>query len=61
VFFEVGPDLERIGAHSAVLMATSVAFFRQFSGGLPEEDIYLADYLPGEVICLLRYAVAFIL
>ncbi|KAH3877791.1 BTB/POZ domain-containing protein 6-B-like [Dreissena polymorpha] len=55
VFFEVGSDQERIGAHSAVLMARSMVWFRELAGEVPTREIILFEVEPEEFNCFLRY------
>ncbi|XP_052798071.1 BTB/POZ domain-containing protein 6-like [Mya arenaria] len=55
MFFELGLDLERMGAHSVVLMARSVVWFRELADGLPQKDISLPEIAPEEFTCFLRY------
>ena len=54
VVFEVGPDLERTGAHSTVLMSRSSIFFNEFAAGVPEKEIQLPEFQPEEFICFLE-------
>lgn len=54
VVFEVGPDLERVGAHSTVLMSRSCGFFAEFVAGVPEKEIQLPEFQPEEFSCFLE-------
>lgn len=55
VVFEVGPDLERTGAHSTVLMSRSSVFFGEFAAGVPDKEIQLPEFQPEEFSCFLEY------
>lgn len=55
VIFEVGPDLERVGVHSTVLMSRSVVFFGEFAAGLPDQEIQLPEFQPEEFSCFLEF------
>lgn len=54
VIFEVGPDLERMGAHSTVLMSRSVVLFGEFAAGVPDHEIQLPEFQPEEFSCFLE-------
>ncbi|XP_045172539.1 BTB/POZ domain-containing protein 2-like [Mercenaria mercenaria] len=55
VVFEVGPDLERIGAHSTILMSRSCVLLSEFAAGVPEREIQLSEFQPEEFSCFLEF------